>query len=178
MNMQAGPLCRGYTPREQDAADTLVASNGAHLPVDMCACPSYRSDPTLADHDDDVVSGSKEPTGCCGFEGDPVADAVSCCRASCGGERDGVGVEGSDHVVWVGQREGDRQPAVATADDRHPPPGGRHRWLLWLAGNVQRVERIARDLVHLRVDEPRVGEHLEGELFPPGSAEPGAAVGQ
>jgi hypothetical protein len=26
MNMQAAPLCRGYTPRQQDAADTLVSN--------------------------------------------------------------------------------------------------------------------------------------------------------
>jgi hypothetical protein len=147
----------------------------------MGACQSnLRSDPdqTLVDHDDDVVSGSKETPWRCSLEGDSVADAVSCSYSSRGGEGDGVGVETSDHVMWVGEREGDRQPTVAATDHRHSPPGWLHRLLLGLVGDVGGVERVAGDFVHFQIDEPGFVEHLEGELFAPRSAQPGAAFGQ
>jgi hypothetical protein len=141
---------------------------------------SLRSDrlPRPLDHDDDVVAAAEETVRRRGFEGDSVADAVSGGCSSCGGDGDGVGIEPGDHVVSVGEREGDGQPTVATADDRDSLPGWRHRVLLGLEGDVQRVEGVAGDFVHFQVDEPGFREHLEGELFTPRGAKPGPAFGQ
>lgn len=130
------------------------------------------------EHDDDVVSGAEETTRCRTFESDSVADGVSCCRSSSSGEGHWVGVEGRDHVVWVGECKGDHQPAIAAADHRHSLSAWRHRLLLGLAGDVQRVEGVGGDLMHLEVDEAGFAEHLEGELFTPHRAQPGTAFGQ
>lgn len=114
-----------------------------------------------------------------GFEGDAVADAVSGGCSPCGGGGDGVGIEGGDDVVRVGEGERDGQRTFTAADDCDAPTRRlRHRVLLGLAGDIERVERVAGDLVDFEVDEPGVGEHLERELFAPCGAEPSAPFGQ
>lgn len=109
--------------------------SGCARTVDVGVCrlemSNLRSE-TLVDHDDGVVAGSKETPGRRSLEGDSVADAVSCGCSPCGGNGNRVGVEPGDHVVWVGEREGDGHPPVAAADHRNSPPAWRHSYLgLW-----------------------------------------------
>ena len=54
MNMQAAPLCRGYTPREQDAADTLV-SNRAPAKIEVRSCALGTKGPRPVQPDGDLA---------------------------------------------------------------------------------------------------------------------------